>query len=320
MNLYKTLSVAFSLVGMFLVPCKVLAQDSGTVFNFLRLPTSAHVAALGGDNVSIPDNDGSLVFHNPALLTAVSDGMIGLNMMTYMEGSITGSASYSKTVGERATWGVQGRFISYGEMKETAYTGEQTGTFSAHDMSLGGSFSYRLSDYVSGGITAKMAASYIGNYNSLAAAVDLGLSYYDPDSEWSIGAVARNLGGQLTAYEDDFEAMPLDLQVGVTKRLVGSPLRFSGTLVRLNDWHYGIGRHLVFGADLLLSSQFYIAAGYNAMRVAEMKIASTEGESAHGAGLSLGAGMRLERMQLHVAYAKYHVSSPSLIVNFSYRL
>ena len=27
-------------------------------------------------------------------------------------------------------------------------------------------------------------------------------------------------GGQLSAYEDDFERMPLDVQLGVTKRLV----------------------------------------------------------------------------------------------------
>ena len=43
------------------------AQDSRTVFNFLRLPVSAHVAALGGDNISIADGDATLVFHNPAL-------------------------------------------------------------------------------------------------------------------------------------------------------------------------------------------------------------------------------------------------------------
>ena len=133
--------------------------------------------------------------------------------------------------------------------------------------------------------------------------------------------MARNLGGQLKAYDDDFERMPLDVQLGVSKRLASSPLRFSATLVRLNDWEYGIGKHLVLGADLLLSDQFYIAAGYNAMRASEMKIRAGENdESSHGAALSIGAGMMLERMQLHVAYGKYHVSSTSLMINFSYAL
>jgi hypothetical protein len=309
------LSVLFSALAMM-----IHAQDSQTVFNFLRLPVSAHAAALGGDNITLSDDDASLVFHNPALLYNVSDRTLGLNMMTYMQGSITGSASYSQTIGERGTWGVQGRFISYGEMKETTYDNQQTGTFGARDIALGGTFAYGLTDLISGGVTAKMVASYIGQYNSLAAAVDLGLNYYDPDSEWSISAVARNLGGQLKAYDDDFERMPLDLQLGVSKRLVGSPLRFSATLVRLNDWQYGIGKHFVLGADLLLSEQFYVAAGYNPLRASEMKITAGDEESSHGAALSLGAGMMLERMQLHIAYGKYHVSSTSLMINFSYAL
>ena len=113
--------------------------------------------------------------------------------------------------------------------------------------------------------------------------------------------------------------MPLDVQLGVSKRLASSPLRFSATLVRLNDWEYGIGKHLVLGADLLLSEQFYIAAGYNAMRASEMKIRAGENdESSHGAALSIGAGMMLERMQLHVAYGKYHVSSTSLMLHVAY--
>ena len=309
------LSALFSALAMM-----IHAQDSQTVFNFLRLPVSAHAAALGGDNITLADDDAAMVFHNPALLYNVSDRTLGLNMMTYMQGSFTGSASYSQTVGERGSWGVQGRFISYGEMKETTYDNQQTGTFSARDIALGGTFAYGLTDRISGGITAKMVASYIGHYNSLAAAVDLGLNYYDPDTEWSFGVVARNLGGQLKAYDDDFERMPLDLQLGVSKRLIGSPLRFSASLVRLNDWQYGLGHHFVLGADLLLSDQFYVAAGYNALRASEMKITAGDEESSHGAALSLGAGMMLERLSLHIAYGKYHVSSTSLMINFSYSL
>ena len=81
-----------------------------------------------------------------------------------------------------------------------------------------------------------------------------------------------------------------------------------------------MGKHLVIGADLILTPQFYVAAGYNALRATEMKISDGEGASSHGAALSLGAGMQLERMKLHVAYAKYHVSASSLLINFSYTL
>lgn len=311
--------VLFTWLTLLAFPLK--AQDSQTAFNFLRLPTSAHAAALGGENVTLTDDDASMVFHNPSLLYYVSDRTLGLNMMTYMQGSVTGSASYSQNIGDRGSWGIQGRFINYGEMKQTTINNELTGTFHANDFALGGTFAYGLTEHISGGITAKIVESYIGQYNAMGAAIDLGLNYFDAESNWSISAVARNLGGQLKAYEDDFERLPLDVHLGVTKRLASSPLRFSATLVRLNDWEYGIGKHLVLGADLLLSDQFYLAAGYNPMRASEMRISAGENEASnHGAALSLGAGLMLERLQLHVAYGKYHVSSTSLMINFSYKL
>ena len=301
---------------------RAMAQESQTAFNFLRLPVSAHVAALGGDNITLNEDDATLVFHNPALINNVTDRTLNLNMMTYMKGMVTASASFTRMAGEHGTWAVSGRYMDYGSMKETTYTGEQTGEFSARDMAVAGTFAYALSNHFTGGITAKFVASYIGNYNSIAAAIDLGLNYFDANSEWSISAVARNLGGQLTAYEDDFERMPLDLQLGISKRLIGSPLRFSATLIRLNDWEYGIGKHLVIGADLILSPQFYLSAGYNGLRASQMKISDDddEGGSSHGAGLSFGGGLQLERLKLHVAYAKYHVSASSVLINFSYTL
>ena len=298
----------------------VKAQESQTAYNFLRLPVSAHVAALGGDNTTLIEDDPTLIFHNPALINNVTDRTMNLNLMTYMKGATTASASYMQAAGERGTWGVIGQYMGYGSMKETTASGQQTGEFSAKDIAVGGSFAYALSERFTGGITAKFIASYIGQYNSLAAGVDLGLNYYNAETDLSLSAVAHNLGGQLSAYEDDFERMPLDLQVGITKRLLRSPLRLSASLVRLNDWEYGFGKHIVIGADLLLSQQFYIAAGYNALRAAEMKIQEGDGSSAHGAGLSIGAGLQLQKLKLNVAYAKYHVSSSSLVFNISYAL
>lgn len=312
-------SVFTALLAIISLTC--LAQESQTAFQFLRLPVSAHAAALGGENISLPDDDASMVFHNPALIQMVSDRTMNLNMMTYMEGTVTASAAYVRAFGERGTWAASGRYMDYGKMKETNVSGEQTGTFGARDIAIGGTISYGLSERISGGITAKLIASYIGNYNSMAAGVDLGLNYFDEEKGWSLSAVARNLGGQIKAYDDEFERMPLDLQVGATKRLTNSPFRFSLTLMRLNDWEYGLGKHIAAGVDLLLGEQFYLSAGYNALHAAEMKIKDGEdSESNHGAGLSFGGGILLERMKIQVGYAKYHVSASSLLVNFSYTL
>lgn len=296
------------------------SQESQTAYNFLRLPVSAHAAALGGDNISIIEDDASLIFSNPALLSSVSDKTIALNYMNYMEGANAASASFSRTAGEKASWAVSGQFLDYGKMKEVDANNRQTGEFSARDIAVSGYFSYMLGKNIAGGITAKFITSYIGDYNSIAMGVDLGVNYYDPEHEWSVSAVAKNLGGQLKAYDDDFERMPLDLQVGVSKRFVGAPFRISATLSDLNHWNYRFINHLSAGIDLLISDQFWIGAGYNFRRADEMKIQSGEEESSHGAGLSFGAGMQLERFSLHVAYGKYHVSSSSILVNASFSI
>lgn len=316
LRIKRTIIVSLTLVGQL----GAKAQESQTVFNFLRLPVSAHAAALGGEASTLVEDDAAFIFHNPALINNVTDRTLNLNMMTYMEGSTTASASFIRAAGERSTWGVSGQFMSYGSMRQTDASGQQTGDFSARDVAVGGSFAYALSNKFTGGISAKFVASYIGSYSSLGAAVDLGLNYYDSQSELSLSVVARNLGGQLSAYDDEFERMPLDLQLGVTKRLLRSPLRLTASLVRLNDWEYGLGRHIVVGADLILSPQFYVAAGYNALRAAEMKISESDGSSAHGAGLSIGAGLQLQRLKLQLAYAKYHVSTSSILINLSYAL
>ena len=296
------------------------AQESQTAYNFLRLPVSAHVAALGGDNITLTDDDATLIFHNPALINGVSDKTINLNYMTYMEGCKTASAAFVKGVGDRGTWGVTGQYMDYGTMYETTADYQELGTFSARDIAIGGSFAYALTQTLNGGITAKVVSSHIAGYSSLAVGFDLGLNYYNEELELSVSAVARNLGGQVKAYDDKFEKIPLDLQVGITKGLGNAPLRFSLTLSRLNDWSEGFGRHIAIGADVQLSQQIYIAAGYNFRRASQMKISEADGSSSHGAGLSVGGGLSLERFKLHVAYGKYHVSASSLIFNVSYTL
>ena len=297
------------------------AQESQTAYNFLRLPVSAHAAALGVDNITIIEDDPSLMFSNPALLSSVSDKSINLNFMTYMAGATTASASYNRIIKQKATVAVTAQYMDYGKMKEMDANNVQTGEFSAKDIAVSGVFSYMLSDKITGGITAKVINSYIGDYSSWAVGVDLGLNYYDPEREWSVSVVAKNLGGQLKAYDDEYEKMPLDVQLGVSKRFNALPFRLSATLVDLTHWGYSFLNHVVVGADILFSQQIYAAVGYNFRRADEMTtLKGTDEESSHMAGLSFGAGLQLERFKLQLAYGKYHVSSNSLLVNVSYSL
>ena len=296
------------------------AQDSRTGYNFLKLPVSAHAAALGGDNISIIEDDESMIFNNPALLSSVSDKTINLNYMNYMSGANTASASFNRIIKERASVAASAQFIDYGKMKETDENNIQTGEFSAKDISIAGYFSYMLTDRLAGGITAKFITSYIGDYNSIAMGVDLGLNYYDPEKEWSVSLVAKNLGGQMKAYDDQYDRMPIDIQLGASKRFAHMPFRISATLVDLNHLDYKFINHLVAGVDIIISPTIWVGAGYNFRRANEMKITEADGESSHGAGLSFGAGINLERFKLNLAYGKYHVSSSSILINLAYSL
>ena len=307
------------LLALIVIAC--YSQESQTAYNFLRVPISAHAAALGGDNVTIIEDDPSLAFSNPALLSSVSDKSINLNFMTYMAGATTASASFNRIIKQKASVAVMAQYMDYGKMKEVDQNNVQTGEFSAKDIALSGVFSYILGDRIVGGITAKVVNSYIGSYSSWAVGVDLGLNYYDPDREWSVSVVAKNLGGQLKAYDNEYEKMPLDVQAGVSKRFAALPFRVSLTLVGLNDWDAKFMNHLVAGVDIILSQQFYVAAGYNFRRADEMTLLrGTDDEGSHMAGFSFGGGLQLERFKLQLAYGKYHVSSSSLLVNVSYSL
>ena len=299
---------------------EIRAQEIETVYNFLRLPVSAHAAALGGENITIDDDDPTMVFHNPALVSNVTDRSLNLNYMTYMEGVKVASASFVKALRNRATWAVEAQYVDYGSMKQTTAENEVIGKVSAKDIAMGGTFTYALSNKIAGGVTAKFVSSSLAGFNSIGMAVDLGLNYLNPELGLSVSAVARNLGGQLKAYEDDFEKLPFDLQLGVSKRLGQSPLRFSVTMTRLHDWDDKFVNHLVFGAEAFLADNIWIGGGLNPRRSDEMKISDGETESSHGAGLSFGGGLQLERFKLQLAYGKYHVSASSLIINVTYTL
>lgn len=300
----------------------VWAQESQTAYNYLRLPVSAHAAALGGDNITIIEDDEAFIFHNPALLSTVSDRTLLVNYMNYMSGANTASAAFNKVYKEKATFAISGQYVDYGKMKQVDINNVQTGEFNARDMSLAGYFSYMLGQRWAGGIAAKWLYSTIGSYHSMAVGVDLGLNYYDADREWSVSIVAKNLGGQIEAYDEEYDRLPIDVQIGTSKRLLHTPFRVSATLVDLNHWNYSFINHAVLGVDLLLTDNIWIGGGYNLRRAKEMKIQGTSEEegSSHGAGLSFGAGLNLERFKLNLAYGKYHVSNSSIVINAAFTL
>lgn len=321
----------FSLLFLLFAPCssfRMAAQESGSVFNFLNLPVSAHSTALGGKNISLTEDDISLAIQNPALLTCVSDKTVGFSFMTYMQGCNTGAAAYSQQIGARGNWGVNAQFVGYGSTKETLLTGEEVGEFRPLDLCIAGQYSHLLSERWAGGVSAKFIYSHYGAYSSAALAADLGLNYYNEETDFSFSVAARNLGGQVKSFGNQHDRLPADLEMGFTKSLGHAPIRISVTMVDMTRWtrddYFTTGEklksgsifinHFVLGAEWLVNSKIYIGMGYNFRRAYEMNAAG----SSHAAGLSFGGGINLKKFKFALAYAKYHVSAPTLAFTLAY--
>lgn len=290
------------------------AQDGKTGYQFLNIPVSTHSAALGGANISIVEDDASMMWTNAAMLTNVTDNSLVLGYNSYIHSSNVFSAGYVKAIGERGTWALSAQMLDYGKMDETDENGNVLGTFSAKDLNFQTSYSYLLSDRWSGAITAKVIMSNYAEYSSTAIGADLALNYFDEEKGFSFSAVGRNLGGQIKSLYDDGnkESLPFNLAFGLSKDFANAPLRVSLTLDDMTQWNnVKFMEHLVLGMDILPSNSTWIALGYNFRRANEMEVQ----KSSHWAGFSIGAGLNVKKFKVGVAYGKYHVAASSILLN-----
>jgi long-subunit fatty acid transport protein len=314
------------------IPLHLDAQDGKSVYNFLRYPTSSRVSALGGYSVSMVEADPSLVFHNPALLGGEMDRKVNLNYMNYISDINVGSAVFTKAFRERSSWGVGATYMNYGSMKETTPEDVELGTFSVQDISLNVFYSYDLSDKWRGGLSLKALYSTLADYSSFGLAVDAGLSYFNPETDFAFGFALKNIGAQLKAYDEERQRVPWDIQAGITKRMAHAPLRLSVTAMYLNRWKFDYVdntetktddnffqtalKHLVFGVEFVPSDNFWLGIGLNPKTKMDMKLSSG---NALG-GFSIGGGVKVSRFNLGASVTRYHPSATSLMVSISMSL
>lgn len=323
------LAVVMLAVSFFCVD--VSGQNGGKSMQFLNIPVSARAAALGGENISIVEDDYTLASQNPALLACVSDKNISLNYMNYIKGVNIANAGYSSFINDRLGWAVSATYMDYGKMTKADVAGIKAGTFGAKDMSFNATFAYEFNDYWSGGVAGKVIYSHYDSFSSFGMGIDLGLNYYNESNDFSLSLTARNMGGQIVSFNGKREAMPFNLLLGFSKRLAHAPLRVSVTMQDLTNWETSAAsqadgkkekgltkllNHFVIGLDFLPTKNVYVALGYNLKRANEMKING----SGHMAGFSAGAGVSIRSFKVGASYARYHVAGSSLLVNLALAL
>ena len=311
------------------------AQMGGeSTYDFLNLTTSAKVGALGGTNVSISDSIGDLnfVFHNPALLKADMDNALAFNYVPYIADINYGYFAYAKHFRDLGTFGLAVHNVNYGSFTRTNEYREELGTTNAAEYAFILTYARKLTPTISMGMSVKPIYSKFDTYTSFGLATDFGFNYIRRDKNFSMGIVLKNLGSQISTYEDTSEDMPSDLQIGFTKKLAHAPFRFSLTAQHLLDWDltyersdnstttglsdgteddpsFGdqLMRHMVLGIEFLPAKNFHIDFGYNHRRRKELGYE----EKMSTAGYSWGFGFRIYKFMFSYGSARYHLGGTS---------
>lgn len=327
-----------ALMIILLLTAPAYGQDGSSAYSFLNITSSAKVYGLGGANITLVDDDITVVDQNPALMGREMSGTVALNYMRYFGGSNFAGVRYGHSLSERGAWSAAIQYYGYGSMKEALPDGSVVGEFSPKDVTFSGLYSHDITGYLRGGINLKGAYSNYADFSAFALAVDLGINFYNPDKDLSLSVVAANLGGQVKRFNQVYDRLPIDLRLGWSQSFGSFPVRFSITAWNLTKWKLpyidaGDGspgsavvmkdkfmsnffRHLIFGLDLVASPNYYLSLGYNYKSRTDMNTYSRSFFS----GFSVGGGLKVRNFSAGIAFAQPHKGGTTLMFNLQYNI
>jgi len=318
------------------------AQVGGNgTYGFLDLSNSARTTAMGGHAFAIQDNDINLALVNPSLINENMNNHLSLSFVNYFAGINYGYALYSKTFKKIGSFTGGAQYLNYGNFILADETGQNLGNFSAADYCMNIGWGRPLDSAFSVGANLKGIYSALDTYTSYGIAVDVAGTYNNPKKNFTASLLFLNIGRQIKPYTSgNYERLPFEIQVGLSKRLQHVPFRLSVVATHLEkfDLTYDsevnstpsvdpltnepsnpekvsefadkVMRHFVFGGELLISKNLIFRLGYNYQRRKEMRIDS-KGSTV---GFSWGFGIRISQFQFSFARAKYHLyGSPNNI-------
>lgn len=323
---------------IFFVLSTLSAQIGGrSVFTFLNIPNSARAAALGGSLITSPALDVSLALDNPAQITEELNGQLSFQHQFLQAGIQTGYAGIGKYLSRQKlmTHGSI-KYVLYGLFDQTDEFGNITGTFKGSELALQAGASYLLYDKMRLGANLKFIQSSLEVYNSSGLAVDLGAFYQDTATGLSAALVIKQAGLQLSAYDEIKESLPLDIQLGISKKLTHLPFRFFLTMHHLNRWNLlyddpnseedffsggfqplrkeptqtdNFFRHFIFGGEMTLGQKeaFKIRLGYNHQLKQELSVINIRSF----AGFSFGVGIKVKKFQFDYSNSVLHFGGSS---------
>ncbi|MBC8047580.1 MAG: type IX secretion system protein PorQ [Fimbriimonadaceae bacterium] len=338
--------IGFS-ISIFLYTISFAQHGGSYTYQYLNLSNSARIAALGGTNISMFNDDVNFGWNNPALYNETMDGKFSVSH-AIMRGNINhGYVAYGKYIDKwDATIGGGILYQSYGQMPMTDETGAVIGKFSASEYAIQGGIAHSEKK-LSYGANVKLLYSQLESYNSLGAAIDIGGAFIDTTHQFSAGLVIKNIGTQFISYtKSNHEELPFQIQAGISKRLKYLPLRFSITAhnlqtfdIRYNDPNAQdqvnifatdsasevkeqkfiadkIFRHVIFAGEFYFGKNFNVRAGYDYLTAKEMSLVTKRGFT----GFSLGFGMQIKRFQIDYAHEFHSVAGGSNMITIATNL
>jgi hypothetical protein len=322
---------------------RAAAQLGGQAsFSILDIPSSARIAALGGTQIAVVDNDLNLGIFNPALLNPTMGRQLSLSYLPYIDGINVGYASYGQhfdSLGLTFSGTVQ--FVDYGTFTQRDETGAETGTFTAGEHVVQFGAGRTIDSLFSVGANVKYIGSQLGPVSANAVAVDVGGTFHKRSAGLTVSAMVRNLGTTLSSYTDEEEKLPLNVQLGVTYKFKHAPFRLGLMLNDLQQWDLtyedpndvqidpttgdpivdkvttlekGL-MHVVPNVEILLSQNFMLRAGYDYRRRQELAIPGKPGLT----GLSFGVGLRVSKVHLSYGFAQFNPAGASNTITLALR-
>lgn len=331
------LTVIFSLM----LSSLTFAQTGGTAtYQALNSFYTARQLGLSGSLINFRDNDINLAFNNPAALNPEMAFRGSLSENLRGGGINAGAIAYGKTFGNYVG-AAHFRYISYGTMKRTDLAGNDLGTFNPGDFILGASASKLINERMSIGATLNFIYSQLDSYYSLGNSIDIGGQYFVPEKDFVIGGVVKNLGVQWKGYTSDRAPLPIEVQLGVSKKLSHAPFRFSLTAQHLQQWDLSyvdpnakdkidlltgdtikvkragflekVARHALVQTEINIGKKVYLRFGLDIQRRMELRVANRPGL----AGFSFGTAFHLKRFSLEYGWMIYSAAGSQHGLTFS---
>lgn len=328
---HRLLFSILSLVATSLSFAQIGGQNT---YQFLNLPVSPKIAALGGKNITSYSTDPTNAMANPALINFEMHNQMSANYMNYFADVNYGTASYAYDIGRRTQMLQAGvTYIDYGSFDGFDESGNSTAAFGGQEAALSVGYARRIgrTDFHAGA-NLKLVSSKLEQYSSFAGAIDLGLAYIYPEWDLVISGVVRNLGTQFKPFNDVNESMPLEVVLGISQKLRKAPIRWHITLENLQEWDIAFRntardeedlsgnvtaddpgfinnalRHSIFGVELFPDGGFSLQLGYNFRRAEELRIQNQRAFS----GLTGGVNIRFNKLTFSYSYSQFNRAASS---------